>query len=104
LGKIKRGSSDFILVFEVLILLCIGLVMVFSASSVADLAYENDAYYTFKRQITWAGLGLLAMIFTMNYDYHKLRKLSTPLLILSIILLVVVLFMPPRIMPGGGLA
>lgn len=92
----KRGSSDFILMLVVFILLCIGLVMVFSASSVADLAYQHDAYYTFKRQLAWAGIGLLAMIFMMNYDYHKLKKFAGPLLIISFILLVVVLFMPAK--------
>lgn len=92
----KRGSSDFILMLVVLILLSIGLIMVFSASSVADLAYQHDAYYTFKRQLAWAGLGLIAMIVMMNYDYHRLRKYAIPLLVISIILLVIVLFMPAR--------
>lgn len=92
----KRGSCDFILLLIVLILLSIGLIMVFSASSVSDLAYQNDAYYTFKRQLAWAGIGLLAMIFMMNFDYHRLKKLAKPALIISIILLVVVLFMPAR--------
>ena len=92
----KRGSIDFLLILIVFVLLSIGLVMVLSASSYEDLIYHKDAYYTFKRQVTWAGLGLLAMIFTMNYDYHKLKKFSIPLLILSIILLIIVLFMPAR--------
>lgn len=92
----KRGSSDFILMLVVFVLLCIGLVMVFSASSVSDLAYQHDAYYTFKRQLAWAGIGLFAMIFMMNYDYHKLKKFAGPLLIISFILLFIVLFMPAR--------
>lgn len=92
----KRGSCDFVLLFIIFVLLSIGLVMVFSASSVADLAYQGDAYYTFKRQLAWAGIGFLAMIFMMNFDYHNLKKLSVPLLIISIILLVVVLFMPAK--------
>lgn len=92
----KQGSSDFILMLIVFVLLSIGLVMVFSASSVADLAKHHDAFYTFKRQLAWAGLGFLAMIFMMNFDYHRLRKISKPLLIFAIILLIVVLFMPAR--------
>ncbi|KPU44039.1 lipid II flippase FtsW [Oxobacter pfennigii] len=92
----KRGSCDFFLMLMVFALLAIGLVMVFSASSVTDLAYHKDAFYTFKRQLAWAGMGLLAMVFTMNFDYHNLKKLSKPLLILAIILLIVVLFMPER--------
>jgi len=92
----KKGTCDFILLFIVFMLLSIGLIMVFSASSVYDLAYKNDAYYTFKRQMVWAGLGFLAMLLTMNYDYHRLKKFAKPLLILSFILLIVVLFMPER--------
>lgn len=92
----KRKYSDFILLFVVLVILTIGLVMVFSASSYEDLINHHDAYYTFKRQITWAGLGFLSMIFMMNYDYHKLRKYSKPLIIISILLLIAVLFMPER--------
>jgi cell division protein FtsW len=92
----KHGYSDFILMFIVLLLLAIGLVMVFSASSYEDLVYYKDAYYTFKKQITWAGIGLVAMIFMMNFDYHKLRKFSTLLVGISIVLLIVVLFMPER--------
>ncbi|HBM74364.1 MAG TPA: stage V sporulation protein E [Clostridiaceae bacterium] len=92
----KRGSCDFILLLIVLMLLSIGLIMVFSASSVSDLAYQNDAYYTFKRQLSWSGIGLLAMVFMMNFDYHRLKKFSKPILVLSIILLVIVLFMPAK--------
>jgi cell division protein FtsW len=80
----------------VFILLSIGLIMVFSASSVADLAYQNDAYYTFKRQLAWAGIGFLAMLFMMNFDYHKLKHFAKPLLIISFILLVVVLLLPEK--------
>ncbi|MDI6617651.1 MAG: stage V sporulation protein E [Clostridiales bacterium] len=80
----------------VLILLCIGLVMVFSASSVADFTYQHDAYFTLKRQLAWAGIGFIGMIFTMNYDYHKLKRFAKPLLLLSIILLIIVLFMPEK--------
>lgn len=94
--KRRKGSSDFILMLVVFMLLSIGLVMVFSASSVADLSYHKDAYYTFKRQLVWSALGFLAMVFMMNFDYHKLRKLSVPLLVVSVIMLVVVLFMPER--------
>lgn len=90
----KRKYSDFILLFVVLVLLSIGLVMVFSASSYEDLINHKDAYYTFKRQITWAGLGFICMIFMMNFDYHYLKRFSKPLIIISILLLIAVLFMP----------
>lgn len=92
----KHGYSDFILMFVIFLLLAIGLVMVFSASSYQDLIKYKDSYYTFKKQITWAALGLVAMIVMMNFDYHRLKKISGPSVIISIILLVIVLFMPER--------
>lgn len=92
----KRNRCDFVLMFMMFVLLCIGLVMVFSASSIADIAKSGDAFYTFKKQLTWAGLGFLAMIFMMNYDYHKLRKYAGPTVIIAIILLIIVLFMPDK--------
>lgn len=92
----KRGSFDFVLLFIVLVLLAIGLIMVFSASSVSDLSLYKDAYYTLKRQLAWSGIGIFAMILAMNIDYHKLRALAKPMLIISLILLVAVLLLPEK--------
>lgn len=92
----KRGSFDFVLLFIVLVLLAIGLIMVFSASSVSDLSLYKDAYYTLKRQLAWSGIGIFAMILFMNINYHKLRALAKPMLIVSLILLVAVLLLPEK--------
>lgn len=92
----KKHTCDFTLIIIVIILLSIGLVMVFSASSGEDALIYKDAYYTFKRQLAWAGIGIFGMIFMMNFDYHNLRKFSRLSLFISIILLIIVLFMPER--------
>lgn len=70
--------------------------MVYSASAVSAYVNFNDSYYFLKRQIIWAILGLLAMVFTMNVDYHVWRKLSKPILLVTLALLVLVL------VPGLG--
>ncbi len=76
-----------------------GLVMVLSASSVTSL-YRFDAspYYQFKRQLQWAGIGAVAFVAASKMDYRWLRRVATPLLVLSIVLMVAVLI------PGIGTA
>jgi cell division protein FtsW len=79
-----------------LALLGLGIVMVYSASAVSANVNFNDSYYFLKRQFIWAALGLLAMIFTMNIDYHVWRKLAKPIIFITIVLLILVLI------PGMG--
>jgi len=93
---VRPKSPDFIIFFTVIALLGLGVVMVYSASAVSAYVNFNDSYYFLKRQIIWAILGLLAMVFTMNVDYHVWRKLSKPILLVTLALLVLVL------VPGLG--
>ncbi len=86
----KRGAFDFGFFLTVMILLSFGLIMVFSASSAQAFYDYGDAYYVIKRQLIWAALGLLAMFFMASFDYKKLIKLSFPLLLISIVLLLLV--------------
>jgi cell division protein FtsW len=90
--------SDIVLFLITLALLSIGIVMVFSASSVSARAVFGDTYYFLKRQLVWAGCGIIAMIITMQIDYNNWKKLSLPAFILTLLLLAAVL------MPGLGVA
>lgn len=93
----KRGPIDFPLFIVIIIILCIGINMVFSASMYQDRQIHNDSYYHLKRQIIWAGLGVIAMIFTSSIDYKKLRnkKIIFTGMIITLALLGVVFLMPP---------
>lgn len=93
---VRPKSLDFILFFTVIALLSFGVVMVYSSSAVSAYVNFNDTYYFFKRQIIWVTLGMFAMLFTLTIDYHVWRKLATPILISTIILLILVLI------PGLG--
>nr|WP_094547570.1 stage V sporulation protein E [Petroclostridium xylanilyticum] len=86
-----RGSFDFGFFITVMILLSFGLIMVFSASSASAFYDYNDSYYVIKRQLMWAVLGLFAMFFMAGFDYKRLNRLSVPILVVSIILLIAVL-------------
>lgn len=92
----KRGSIDFALFVVILILLCIGINMVFSASMYEDRQIYNDSYYHLKKQLIWGGIGIATMLIAAGIDYKKLRnrKLINLGMIVTIILLVVVLFLP----------
>lgn len=93
---VRPKSLDFILFFTVIALLSFGVIMVYSSSAVSAYVNFNDSYYFFKRQIIWVTLGIIAMLFTLNIDYHVWRKLAAPILIVTIVLLVLVLI------PGLG--
>lgn len=82
---------DHILLFVVVALMGLGLIMVYSASSVTSLATMADGLYYFKRQLMWVIVGLLAMIGFSHFPYQKLEKMAVPLLGIAIFLLILVL-------------
>ena len=82
---------DHLLLFFVVGLMLVGLIMVYSASSVTSLATLSDGFYYFKRQLMWVIVGLLAMLGVSLVPYQKLEKFAVPLLGLAIFLLILVL-------------
>ncbi len=92
----NKNSTDFILLFAVLTLLAIGIIMIFSASSIRGEELFNDSYHFLKRQIVFAGIGLVAMLIVMNVDYHIFKKYAKFIILFAIILLAIVLI------PGIG--
>lgn len=81
----KKRASDFTLMIAVILLVFIGIIMVFSSSWPDGLYRMNDGYYFLKKQLIASGLGLIAMLFFMNFDYWKLNKLAKIIFIASII-------------------
>ncbi len=88
--KKQMGQVDFVLFATILLLLAIGIVMVYSASSYISLYKKNDSMFFLKRQGLFAVIGIVAMCFTMSWDYHKIKKWTVPLMILCIPLLLLV--------------
>ncbi len=89
-GKTK---GDYPLVIAVILLAVIGTVFIYSASNYSALATYGDAFYFVKKQAIGIALGIVAMVFTGIYDYKKLKKLTIPIAIISIVLLSLV-FVP----------
>ena len=93
----------------VLTLVGFGLVMLASASSAVALYRRGDAWAYLRPQLLYAALGLVGLWLASRVDYHLFHKLAWPLLALSLVLLVAVLFMPEYngckrwlVLPGLG--
>lgn len=88
------GSIDIPFLALTIALLTIGLIMLFSASY--PYAYykikNHDSYYFFTRQFIFAVVGLVAMFIMSKVNYKWLRVVTIPLLAVTLLLLVVVLF------------
>ena len=89
---VKGGKPDILIFAAAIALLSIGLVMVFSASSVMGIADYGDPYRYLQRQTVLAAVGLAALFILMRIDYHIFKVLALPGLIVSFALLVLVLF------------
>lgn len=98
---IKAKHFDHILLFVVVALMGIGLVMVYSASSVTSLAKMSDGLYFFKRQLIWVVIGLLSMIIFSNIHYKSLEKFAIPLLGIAVFFLILI-FVPGISRDVGG--
>lgn len=92
--RIKKGEIDYGIFYSVILLLAIGVVMIYSASSYYAMFKEGDSMAYLKKQLIWAISGLVAMTFMMNFDYHKLKKITPHLLILTVPFLIAVFFFP----------
>ena len=87
---VKRESHgpDLILFLVTVALLSIGVIMVFSSSSIKALEELGDPYYYLKRQLFFAMLGIVAMIVVMNIDYKTYARWTVPFLVVSLVLLI----------------
>jgi len=88
--RIKSGVDRPFLII-VIILLCIGTTMVFSASYVyAKYNFAGDSYYFAKQQIKWAVISLVGLLVASNFDYLILKRFTKLFLIVSLIALALV--------------
>ena len=91
LDKSKRG--DVALLIAVTFLAFIGAVFIYSASRYSAKATYGDSLYFVKKQIIGILLGIVAMLFTANFSYNRLKKFNIGLSAVTIILLCLV-FVP----------
>jgi rod shape determining protein RodA len=80
-------NFDWVLLAWVVIVCGIGIVNLYSAGY-----NRGEGTPLFIKQLYWLAVGLGVMFVTLIYDYRHLEKLSYPIYILSILLLVAVMF------------
>ena len=89
----ENKSPDYVLLIVTALLLGIGIIMVFSASTIISQVQYGDSYYFLKRQSFWAFIGLLGMLLANKINYWKWEKLAIVFLILNFVFLALV-FVP----------
>lgn len=80
--------ADPVLAAVVVALIGFGVVMVYSASAVQATVQHHDPQFFLKRQAAYAALSLVALFATSRVDYHRLYKLTYPLLAMVGVLLI----------------
>jgi cell division protein FtsW len=84
-------TSLLLLVVPAGVLTALGIVEVFSASSVYAFTQFNNSFWFFDRQLVYAALGIAAALLTSRMHYRAWRRLALPLLVVSVGLLVLAL-------------
>ena len=92
--RVRIGGSNLTFGIVVLFLLCMGIVMMFSASYAIAINEGKAGYYYALRQVIFAGIGLFMMVVFSVIDYHIFYKngIAVILFAASVILLGLVPF------------
>ncbi len=86
-ARAGAGPVDAVLAATVVALVGFGVVMVYSASAVQATVQYHDPQFFLKRQVAYGIAGLLAMWAASRFDYHRLYKLTYPVLVVVGVLL-----------------
>ncbi|TRZ96393.1 putative lipid II flippase FtsW [bacterium] len=78
------------------VLICIGIVMIYSASSIYAWEKYKDGFFFLKRHLNFVFIGALLAFLAMGSDYRKLQRSAKPILLVAFLLLILVLI------PGIG--
>ncbi|MBI4036982.1 putative lipid II flippase FtsW [Candidatus Daviesbacteria bacterium] len=97
----QQTRIDLVLLGIVTFLVAFGLLMVYDASQFEAFNDMGNKYYFFRSQLMWIALGFLALGFFSIFDYHHLKKIAFPALLVSLILLLLV-FIPGLGVSAGG--
>lgn len=90
------GKADRTLAFAILSLLLIGVMMVLSASVLTADARFSRPYLFLVKELVWVGLGLAALAYCSQLDYHRIQPAARWAVLGALVLLVLVLI------PGLG--
>jgi cell division protein FtsW len=85
--RLAHAAIDPVLAAVAVALIGFGVVMVYSASAVQATVQHHDPQFFLKRQAAYAVAALVALFGVSRFDYHRLYKLTYPLLAVTGMLL-----------------
>ncbi len=92
--KIKKKSRalfvDPSMLIVVMLLLCFGLIMVYSASSYEASVNFSDSTFYLRKQLGASALGIVCMIVFSRIDYHLMKKFAPYLYLGSLVSIILV--------------
>ncbi len=95
--RFRRDKSiDERLLLVYVILVAIGLIMVYSTSSIMAEGRYGSHLFFFKHQLIWAAVSVVAMFVVSRVDLQRLSVYSAPALLMVLVLLSLVFLMPAR--------
>ena len=89
--NLRHSQPDWWLLAITFVLLSIGLMMVYSASAIVADKNQQDAYYFFKRQVLFAGIGTIVLVTVATIPRQILYKLIYPALFIVFLMLIITL-------------
>jgi len=96
-----RRDRDILLIIT-LLLVCIGIIMIYSSSGIYAYENLNDSAYFFKKHLVYVCLGIIIFLLTLMFPYEKLNTYVPILLVLTYIMLILVLIPGIGIESGGA--
>ena len=93
----SKPGGDKLLLLVVGLLTFLGLVMVYSASSIPATANHGESHYFLLRQSIFAAIGIMALLILMRVNYRFFHRPSVfvSILVITGVALVYALFQPP---------
>ncbi|ENH98329.1 stage V sporulation protein E [Gracilibacillus halophilus YIM-C55.5] len=98
----KISNPDRVLVVTIIMILLFGTVMVYSASSIWASYKFDDPFYFAKRQVLFAGVGVIAMFFIAKVPYYQWLRYRAWIFLGCLLLLVAVLIPGIGMVRGGA--
>ena len=91
-----RSVTQSIVLCVPIILMGLGIIMIYSSSSIVAAQRFHDGSYFIKKQFLFGTCGIISMLTVMNIPYTLFKKIAYPLWLLCVALLILV------ILPGIG--
>lgn len=97
----EQRHIDYIILAVTLLLMALGVMMVYSSSAILAQEQYSDSFYFLKREVVFTAIGIFLLLVGKNIDYHLYNKITYPILLLTLGLLLLV-FIPGIGRSAGG--